>query len=588
MQTLNKTFQTSLLYGFATLAGCLTLFTLYLCFAIEWRGPFRDLWEFVGLIQEQLNGHWDLDALIEPYGGIHRIMVPRLLFYLDYRFAAGSNLLALSVTVLLHVTTSYLLIRSVLKFSMFSINDRIWIISIILLYFFSTTQIYNLIYISDNQVVIGNSLSVFSAAIFCFYLQKEKSCYLYLSNIIMIIACLSHSSSLMIWPATIVIMILLKKPGKEIIIQLAAIVIVLGLYVSGHDPLDTSGVVVPLWKKLIVALYNVVAHVDGILRYIGLHLSSPTSRHYPVSGIMVSYVSIAYLLSIIYRIYKKRWQPKNGELFWITLALYGFFIAVITAYGRQIYPNSALTDRYQTLVMTYWAALMILIYVDIKRSNPSLVLITPVMSLILLLPYQYKNAEEMAWLSTRVTTAHTAAITGITDIDTIAATLSHPLLMDKKNLVEVYNDYFRKNKLSYFSDDIAYYFLDENVGKPFPETINLSENCNGSLLFVEKISSASSNKDAGAQSYKIIGQGYTDNNAATENVLVMDGQRKIIGLARNFRPKGEFFPLALRDSQTQQWIGFIHTQGELIYPITFLAKGKNGYCSLFSKTTLEM
>jgi len=579
MQTLNKTFQTSLLYGFATLAACLTLFTLYLCFAIEWRGPFRDLWEFIGLIQEQLNGHWDLNALIAPYGGIHRILIPKLLFYLDYRFAAGSNLLALSVTVLLHITTCYLMIWSVLKFSMFNINDRIWIISIILMFFFSTTQIYNLIYISDNQVVIGNSLSVFSAAIFCFYLQKEKLYYLYLSNMIMIIACLSHSSSLMIWPATIVIMMLLKKPGKEIIIQLAAISIVLGLYVSGHDPLDTSGVVVPLWKKFIVALYNVVTHVDGILRYIGLHLSSPMSRDYPIAGIVVSYISIAYLLSIIYRIYKKHWQPEHSEIFWITLTLYGFFIAVITAYGRQIYPNSALTDRYQTLVMTYWSALIILIYVDIKRSNPSLVFIAPVMSLILLLPYQYKNAEEMAWLSTRVTTAHTAAITGITDIDTVAATLSHPLLMDKKNLVEDYNEYFRKNKLAYFSDNIANYFLDENIGKPFSEAIDINENCSGALLSVEKISS---------ESYKIIGQAYTDNSRATENVLVMDGQRKIIGLARNFRPKGEFLPLALRDSQTQQWVGFIHTQGELIYPISFLAKGKNGYCSLFSKTTLEM
>jgi hypothetical protein len=64
MHKLSKIFQTSFLYGFAALAVSLTLFTLYLCFAIEWRGPFRDLWEFIGLIQDQLNGHWDFNALI--------------------------------------------------------------------------------------------------------------------------------------------------------------------------------------------------------------------------------------------------------------------------------------------------------------------------------------------------------------------------------------------------------------------------------------------------------------------------------------------------------------------------------------------
>ena len=135
MQKLNNIFQTSFLYGFATLASCLTLFTLYLCYAIEWRGPFRDLWEFIGLIQDQLNGHWDIQALIEPYGGIHRILIPKLLFYLDYRFAAGSNLLALSVTLTLHIVACYLLIQSVLKFSTVDTNDRICLVSIILLFF---------------------------------------------------------------------------------------------------------------------------------------------------------------------------------------------------------------------------------------------------------------------------------------------------------------------------------------------------------------------------------------------------------------------------------------------------------------------
>src|SRR5690606_1730938 len=124
----------------------------------------------------------------------------------------------------------------------------------------------------------------------------------------------------------------------------------------------------------------------------------------------------------------------TSEIFWLTLACYVFFIAFITAYGRQIYPNSALTDRYQTLVMTYWISLLILLYVDLK-NNASFLKLTPAfLALALLFPHQLNSATEMAWLSSRVNRAHTAATVGITDIQTMAATLSHPLLMDKKNL----------------------------------------------------------------------------------------------------------------------------------------------------------
>jgi len=587
MQGMDKNFRKPLAYSYVALAFGLSLFTLYLCYAIQWRGPFRDLWEFIGLIQDQLSGHWDFNALIEPYGGIHRIFFPKLLFYLDYRFASGSNFLSMSVTIILHITVCALFLRHVVTLPNSNREDRLWLAATTLLFWFSTTQIYNLIYISDNQVVIGNSLSIFSAALFCLYLQHKKTITLVAMNLLIVLACLSHGSSLMIWPAIIVVMFLSRQPVKTILAQAGMAAIFFGLYVSGHDPLDPSSAHLSLGQKSTIALYNTATHLVGILRYIGLHLGSPTSREFPNLAIVISYLSILYVMHIAYRVYKKKWQLNHSEILWITLACYGIFIAVITAYGRQIYPNSALTDRYQTLVMTYWAAWMALLYVDIKQHKPALVFIMPIFSLLLLLPYQYRNAEDMAWLSSRVTIAHTAAIVGITDIDSVAATLSHPLLMNKKNLVARYNDFFRDNKLAYFSEEAAQYFLNGQDNTIFPQDIEINQPCSGGNLEIQQLHTETDNNLPGER-LKFTADISTHQQTTPEYLLVMDSQRKIVGLGRQHRLKGELLPPAFRHEETQQWIGFIYSHGEIAYPLTFLAKSTEGYCKLFTETTLQM
>jgi hypothetical protein len=570
-----------LLFSYLLLAICLALSTVYLCYAIEWRGPFRDLWEFIALIRQQLAGQWDFASLIEPYGGIHRIFLPRLLFYLDYRFASGSNLFALSVTLAIHLCACGLLINSVRLVSpgQGSAQGRLWLVATILLFFFSTTQIYNLIYISDNQVVIGNSLAVLVAWMFCIYLEKYQVRTLFITNGIALLACLSHGSSLMVWPAMALMMLVCHAPKRDFVLQFVLVCAALLLYVSGHDPLDHTEITTPLWQRGLAALFNIATHPGSVLRYISLHLSSPTSRDHPDAGAAITVLSLLYLMNVSVRVYEQRWRTSRSEQFWLTLAWYGFFIAIITAFGRQIYPNSALTDRYQTLVMTYWAALLCLLFVDLKRHAPAWSLLPPALTLVLLLPYQYKNAEEMAWLSSRVSIAHTAATTGITSMNTIAATLSHPLLMDKKNLVAAHNDYFREHRLAYFSDGIASWFtLPDRV---FDASVDTNIHCKGNLDSAEALVTGNGNSQI-----RLDGHAYLEStqHALTE-LLVVDAQHHVIGLGRAHRAKGEFLPLSWRDAANSQWIGFINTKAPLEFPLELIAKTSTGYCSLLTVPT---
>src|SRR5690606_4241598 len=152
-----------------------------------------------------------------------------------------------------------------------------------------------------------------------------------------------------------------------------------------------------------------------------------------------------------------------------------------------------LTDRYQTLVMTYWPALLFLLYRDLKPLTNHAIPLVSILSLALLLPHQYSKAVEMAWLSSRVNVAHTAATVGITDMDTVAATLSHPLLMDHNNLVEKHNDFLRDYGLGYFSYDHAEYFLAKDIHILLDKPVIADENCAGELLEQKPLATAMGN-----------------------------------------------------------------------------------------------
>jgi hypothetical protein len=566
--------QRLVLTGMLSLAWCLVLFTVYLCYTLEWRGPMRDLWEFVALIEQHFQGQsfqdrWNWQGLLEPYGGIHRLLLPKLLFIADYHLAAGSNYLSLTVSLLLHIGACALLLHSVCAQENFDRQDKRLFVAIVLLFFFSTTQIYNLIYTSDNQVVISNALAVLSA----WYFVRQR---ILLAYGVLIAACLSHSSSLMLLPAFILLNIALQCPLKTILLQIFFSALWLGLYVSGADPLDNPTNTLPLWQQLPTALVGVLMQAEGIVRYIGLHLSSPTSRLWPTAGIVISYLSIAYLFYVVWRVYRKRKSLDRTEMLFLCLALYVFFIAVITACGRQIYPNSALTDRYQTLVMTYWPSLLFLLYRDLKGITSWSFPIISIFSLALLLPHQYNKAVEMAWLSSRVQVAHTAATVGITDMDTVAATLSHPLLMDKKNLVEKHNDFLREYGLGYFSDKHSEYFLAKDSHILLNKPVQQDENCGGELLEQQNISPLNEN----TATFRLEGRGHIHGKPVA-NVLVIDALGEVIGLGRDQRAKGEFRPLLFRKPADTRWVGFVRSATPLQYPLSVVAPQGDRYCKLF-------
>lgn len=552
-----------------TLSCLLALFTVSLCYSLEWRGPFRDLWEFIWLIREQFDQQWNLAPLIEPYGGIHRIFGPKILFFLDYRYAYGSNLLALTTTLAFHVAATGLLLYSVYRLDVMDKADKLILAAIVIACFFSTTQIYNLIYISDNQVPLSNALAILAAWLVIVAIEQQKTHLIYLANLFIGFASLCHSSGLMLWPALILVLWLSGQTRRLLFGQCAMAAIVFGLYLSGNDPLDKQQSSV--LEQLSSLLSAIALNTGGILRYTGLHLSSPLSREWPMTGITLSYLSISYLGWRLWVFGRSTMRETSLTKLMVLLAMYGIMIAAVTALGRQMYPNSALTDRYQTLVMTYWAAMLCLLYIDLRKQSEIRALFAPVLTALLLIPWQYQNAEQMQWLSSRVRIAHTAAIAGVTDIESIAATLSHPLLMDKKNLVAEHNNWLREKQLGYFSEPLASYFHGSD-----PATFNDSlqaNRCSGNLVSAEPVTLTPA-------AYRLVGTGQVDGNAVRE-ILILGPDNQVAGLGYTHRERGDFMPHQFRDSTSTTWIGFIKTTHPPDTSYVVIGRVDSGFCRLF-------
>jgi hypothetical protein len=514
-------------------------------------------------------------ALVEPYGGIHRIFFPRLLFIADYRFFSGMNIFPMTVTIVMHLIAALLIIRNINRQQDSQPADRWVTAGIVLMCFFSAGQIYNLIYISDNQVPMGNSLAILAGILFFRDWQLRTSArpghgnlWLECANITVVLAGLCHSSSLMIWPAMLVMMLVNRYPAKIILTQSGLFAVLLLIYVSGYDPLDQGKEPVPVLNAMLGPILGLVMNLGGIIKYIGLYLSSPLSRSFAHAGMLLSALSIVYLLINTWRSGRSPQVARPALFICLLLMWYILFVAGITAHGRQIYPNSAFTDRYQTLVMVYWAACFAMLFYDLKNLRPSLGLVSPLLLTAATLFHYPTGATEMGWLSSRVRMAHTAAINNINDIRSVAGTLSHPLLMNNRNLVAEHHRFLKEHQLGYFNTPESQ-LLDTLLDPPAGQSVT----CELSLQKVNQ----------GQGFYKLTGE-FTGFHP--DSVLVTDKNRLVIGIGRSFREKGDILP-AFRQN-TLPWTGYINIQSPVQFPLVLHLTGQSTQSCQSSPLTREM
>jgi hypothetical protein len=516
----------------AIICGCafaLTIFSLYLVIILHWQGPFRDLWEFVPFIEKQFQGVWPLDYLLDPYGGAHRIFLPKLFFFADFYWLQGRNLLTTSTALICQCIYLLIVLRIIRNQKNMTLPEKSLLTGYFGMALFSTTQVNNFLYAMDVQWYMSNVLGLASMALL---LRKPSGGTITLVMLLGVAAALCNFTGLMALPVAAMALSLQKQnePDNNWMRWLAYVFVAITCWLYMHHSKNAQHVVISaltLSDNWFTSAYIVQDTLRKMFDYTLRYLASPLSRQWPTAGAILSSISLLAVGLYWLQYFRGRTLTSLQRLC-LHVATYIVLSAIATAFGRLIYTNSAVTERYQTLVLPYLPAIAGLIWQDCVKSRiRTLAPITlALLALWHLAPAQLKSAHEMSVLSNRVNLAHTAARAGVLDMAYVSGTLSYPLIKNNINSVKDNDTFLREYRLGYFQH-LQEFMLDNTV-----QIASTLPACDGHVHAA---------RDNERQTWLLDGKLTYQDKPMSDMVLVQN--KKVVGLGMLLRPENSLLPL---------------------------------------------
>ena len=548
----------AILTGFAglyTLAAlCITAFSLYLTVILHWQGAFRDLWEFVDDIEKQFQGIWSASYLLDAYGGAHRIFFPKLLFFADYYWFGGRN--ALTTTIALLCQFGYgLLIWRATRWQSFIASERILVISLFILALFSTTQVSNFLYAMDVQWYMSNFLGLIGLYVLAYYKDNAKKWLLVL--LFGSAAALCNFTGIM--PLFIAVLTLLIQHNRKPLHYGLLITIGIICFFYIHNDKNSANVVIGalMLSDNLETTFRIINNtlIDMAI-YVPRYLSSPLSRTWPIAGGALAIIGIAVTAFNWLRLFHNNIALTPWQKLCLFISTGIIVSAIFTAFGRVIYPNSAIAERYQTLVLPWLPSLFGLLWSDLRNTNFRTVFlgVWTITFAYYFLPAQPVSAKSMVVLSSRIQQAHTAARAGVLEPPYILATLSHPLIKNKINSVKDNDTFLRSHSLGYFQ-----HLPQFSIGKQL--TITEEPACLGNI---------SPRLDNTAQAWIFDGQLLIDDQNPATDILITQGET-IKGLGILLGSDDSLLPATQQTAQQSRFRAYAHQQAlNPSQPITLL------------------
>lgn len=396
-------------------------------------------------IARQMDGQWSLPYLLDAYGGAHRLLLPKLFFYVDWQWFGGLNVLTTVMSCVSQASYGMLLLLCLRTAPSVDWPAKAIIGSGFFAALFSTTQVNNFLYAMDMQWYLSNLLAL---AAFSVLVMRQHTGYFFILGTL---AALCNFTGLVCLPVGVA-WLWLTHPAharRQILLTVAIVVLVLCYLRNPHNSQHVVWVSLQQATDVLSVIKLLIGTAWQMLRYVALYLASPLSRTWPWMGAVASALCVAVCIRYWLRHLRGQTPLSRWQQLCLLLTTSILLSAVATAYGRMIYPNSATAERYQTLVLPLWPAIIGLVLPDYRQSQAALGAALLAM-LTLLAPAQWASATAMADLSNRVHLAHMAARASVTGIRYASATLSYPLLQQNINQVANMDAFLRERRLGYF------------------------------------------------------------------------------------------------------------------------------------------
>lgn len=350
--------------------------------------PYWDMWiGYLGFYEKILNG----GAFWWSQHSEHRIILARLLFYLDLSIFQGKVIFLIIVNYLLIASTCALFFR-ILKERLAEQKDiyaRKILNYFILAILFSWIQRDNLIWGFQSQFILAQLLPLLAFFLLhrSFNSQFNSKQLFFLSCLTGLISLLSMANSILTLPLMTLFALLLGMKWQRVCtLALLACLCTIFYFYDYHTPEQHGDL-----KN------EILSNPAGLLQFLLLYLGAP---FYYISGktsyLLGQLAGLFLIVSSTYFVWYSIKKPSNSSL---QLAILFFLLyiggsALATGGGRLIFGlEQAFTSRYQTPALMGWVALLILYAPAIAKginTKPKLTLPILLLIALLFLPQQIK------------------------------------------------------------------------------------------------------------------------------------------------------------------------------------------------------
>jgi hypothetical protein len=576
-----------LLAVYTLFAFFVVLSTIYFIFLSCHAGPFRDMWIAMDFVRAYFEGRSTLADLFSLHGGAHRLVIPRLLFLIEYGVFAGTNIFLIITSIIIQLSVVYLVWRALKQETHITASWRWFVTAMTLLLMFNATQLENFIYTFDTQWFLTSAAAAWALYFWNqlfkdFSEQRTASVKMFVSALLLtVVAMFSSFSGLCIWLVLPLLMASYRVSGKQIATAVFAVILVVVAYMQGTFSEATNWHSGPPSITPAVYVTFVFSMLELWLKWTALYFGSPLGREYFWFGALFSYASLLYLAWHWIKLLTMGAKSFTSfQVFCLSIALFAAMVGMSTGLGRMYFVNTADEDRYQSIVLIYWLGVFAFSLsralqrevqqhmADYKYASIAVIifwtgLVIPIASI--------RDARAQINFFDRVNNTNLAIATGQWAYDQIKDTLILGDKWKKLNRPEKHAAFLHEQKWGVFaSPEFAL------LGSRLEQRFISADQCEGRVDAIVALPSP-------YRGYRISGQGQAVQGEFLPTVyMAIDETGRVVGLGRLQRQKDSFWPRTWQPPGQAHWL--LYTQNlDLAPSIQILARlSEGGYCKMTS------
>lgn len=425
--------------------------TLLVLSESRWAGPVSDFWLFVPkLAAFEKNGRlWNI--LWEPYGG-HRLVLPKLLYLVEYGAFGGRNLFLVACNVAFQTLTATLLVGFAWRRGGgLSAGERVFLAAVSVMLLFSGTQLENFSrgWNVHHFLACGGAVASLLALCLAAEARAGRASWLWLdvSAFCAVAATYSMAIALPVWPILLLVAWRAGLSRGQVAALAGVALLALVVFLSGHRT-ATGGVFERRLDDPLAFFHFAVAC-----------LGSPLSWRQPDAGMAVAVLALLGVGAFAVYLLVSGRRPRALEILYPSLALLGAGAALLASYGRVAgHAQNWDAHRYQSFTMLFWLGVFGVGTLASAgggwRRGLRAALAVAAVAWVggVLLPAHFREARAVRDFASRVRAAHDALLVGVSDREAYLDSLPKILWRAKKpDMAAFSRPYLKRRGLGMFA-----------------------------------------------------------------------------------------------------------------------------------------